>query len=134
MDNNDIVRELDALISQLVRARGVLTGIEDVNVIRPKRGRPPGSVIKSKGVKFGQQRPAIRFPAVHEMSYAEARKGRCRSEGPLGKKRERREDVSEGRSFSFKSCQRVGKEGFRQEAPTRRRRSATGFGSWSAWE
>jgi hypothetical protein len=49
MDISDLVRELDALISPLVRARGVLTGIDDLNVIRPKRGRPPGSVSKSKG-------------------------------------------------------------------------------------
>jgi hypothetical protein len=38
MDINDLVRELDALISQLVRARGVLTG-DGLNVIPPKRGR-----------------------------------------------------------------------------------------------
>jgi hypothetical protein len=47
MDINDLVRELDVLISQFVRAREVLTGIDDLNVIRPK-GRQPGSVAKRK--------------------------------------------------------------------------------------
>jgi hypothetical protein len=48
MDINDLVRELDALISRLVRARGVLTGVDDLNVIQPNRGRLPGTVSKNK--------------------------------------------------------------------------------------
>jgi hypothetical protein len=67
MDNNDLVRELDALISQFVRAREVLTG--------PKRGRQPGSVSKNKEAVHMSRAERAQIGADLKARWAKSRKG-----------------------------------------------------------
>jgi hypothetical protein len=86
MDINDLVRELDALISQLVRARGVLTG-DDLNVIPPKRGRR-----RTRAVRVSDAASA-KIAAGLSAKVAAGLKARW------AKKQESNEDGSEWRSF-----------------------------------
>jgi hypothetical protein len=68
MEINEIVRELDGLISRLVQARGVLTGLPGLNVINPKRGRPAGSISASKVANSQPTKPRSKPVAVRSLS------------------------------------------------------------------
>lgn len=68
MEIDEIVRELDGLISKLVQARGVLTGLSGLNVINPKRGRPAGSISTSKVAHSQPTKPGSKPAAVRSLS------------------------------------------------------------------
>ncbi len=74
MEISDLLREMDAMISRLVQARGLLSGLEDFNGIRQKRGRPPVSTSIRKAAKHKATKPLVKSPAIQQLSLEERAK------------------------------------------------------------
>ena len=74
MEISEITRELDGLISQLVQARGVLTGLDSLNVIKPKRGRPTKPGGKSVAIRSLSREARAKIAAAQKARWAKRRK------------------------------------------------------------
>ena len=115
MEIDEIVRELDGLISKLVQARGILTGPSGLNVINPKRGRPAGSISASKVANSQPTKPRSKPVAVRSLSREARAKIAAAQKARWAKRRKEAAAAQTYRNSAGHSWQRIAKEGPGQE-------------------
>jgi hypothetical protein len=89
MDVSKIIAEIDAKIASLQQARSVLLGLDDVTVsLKPRRGRPKGSVNAATAVKPATRKRNLspegrkRIADAMKRRWADRRKTVAKAEAP----------------------------------------------------